>query len=89
MHEPIRTYACILFYSSITISNYSDNFTSRQQQSQLPVEFLKPPTENQLIIGLDCEGVNLSRNGTLCIMQVIYMRILVGILFKGEVKRSI
>lgn len=38
--------------------------------SQLPVEFLEPSYERQLIIGFDCEGVDLCRHGTLCIMQV-------------------
>lgn len=40
------------------------------EASQLPVEFLEPSSENQLIIGFDCEGVDLCRNGKLCIMQV-------------------
>lgn len=38
--------------------------------SQLPVEFLEPSPESQLVIGFDCEGVDLCRHGTLCIMQV-------------------
>ena len=38
--------------------------------SQLPAEFLEPSPENQLVIGFDCEGVDLCRHGTLCIMQV-------------------
>ncbi|CAL5429241.1 unnamed protein product [Camellia sinensis] len=37
--------------------------------SQLPPEFLEPSLERQLVIGFDCEGVDLCRNGTLCIMQ--------------------
>lgn len=38
--------------------------------SQLPTAFLEPSPESQLVIGFDCEGVNLCRHGTLCIMQV-------------------
>lgn len=38
--------------------------------SQLPAEFLEPSAERQLVIGFDCEGVDLCRHGTLCIMQV-------------------
>ncbi|KAJ3701948.1 hypothetical protein LUZ61_005653 [Rhynchospora tenuis] len=42
------------------------------KRSQLPVEFLAPSPGDKLVIGLDCEGVNLSRNGTLCIMQLAF-----------------
>ena len=42
------------------------------EPSQLPVEFLNPAAAKQLIIGFDCEGVNLCRHGALCIMQVSY-----------------
>ncbi|RZC51544.1 hypothetical protein C5167_019968 [Papaver somniferum] len=42
------------------------------EASQLPVEFLEPSSENQLIIGFDCEGVDLCRNGKLCIMQLAF-----------------
>jgi hypothetical protein len=38
--------------------------------SQLPTEFLEPSIESKLVIGFDCEGVDLCRHGTLCIMQV-------------------
>lgn len=38
--------------------------------SQLPVEFLEPSPQSKLVIGFDCEGVDLCRKGTLCIMQV-------------------
>ncbi|KAG6626363.1 egalitarian protein homolog isoform X2 [Carya illinoinensis] len=38
--------------------------------SQLPTAFLEPSPESQLVIGFDCEGVNLCRHGTLCIMQL-------------------
>lgn len=40
--------------------------------SQLPIEFLSPSPEKQLVVGFDCEGVDLCRYGTLCIMQVIF-----------------
>lgn len=40
--------------------------------SQLPIEFLRPSAERQLVIGFDCEGVDLCRNGTLCIMQIAF-----------------
>lgn len=38
--------------------------------SQLPVEFLEPSPQSKLVIGFDCEGVDLCRKGTLCVMQV-------------------
>ncbi|XP_029119378.1 uncharacterized protein [Elaeis guineensis] len=38
--------------------------------SQLPPEFLNPSVDSQLVIGLDCEGVDLCRNGALCVMQM-------------------
>ncbi|KAF3447496.1 hypothetical protein FNV43_RR12682 [Rhamnella rubrinervis] len=40
--------------------------------SQLPNEFLEPSSERQLVIGFDCEGVDLCRHGTLCIMQLAF-----------------
>lgn len=40
------------------------------EASQLPADFLDPSPERKLVIGFDCEGVDLCRNGTLCIMQV-------------------
>ncbi|KAJ4958050.1 hypothetical protein NE237_025161 [Protea cynaroides] len=40
--------------------------------SQLPVEFLEPSPDRQLVIGFDCEGVDLCRYGTLCIMQLAF-----------------
>ncbi|KAK6236773.1 3'-5' exonuclease domain - like 8 [Theobroma cacao] len=40
--------------------------------SQLPVEFLNPSPERQLVVGFDCEGVDLCRHGTLCIMQLAF-----------------
>ena len=44
--------------------------------SQLPKEFLFPSGAKQLVVGFDCEGIDLGRYGTLCIMQVmIYTRV--------------
>ncbi|KAL2237068.1 UNVERIFIED_CONTAM: Ribonuclease D [Sesamum indicum] len=40
--------------------------------SQLPAEFLQPSCERQLVIGFDCEGVDLCRDGSLCIMQLAF-----------------
>ncbi|KAE8099982.1 hypothetical protein FH972_017921 [Carpinus fangiana] len=40
--------------------------------SQLPTEFLEPSVESKLVIGFDCEGVDLCRHGTLCIMQLAF-----------------
>ncbi|KAL9443247.1 hypothetical protein AB3S75_016578 [Citrus x aurantiifolia] len=40
--------------------------------SQLPAEFLEPSSERQLVIGFDCEGVDLCRHGSLCIMQLAF-----------------
>lgn len=40
--------------------------------SQLPYEFLNPSADKKLVIGFDCEGVDLCRNGALCVMQVSY-----------------
>ncbi|KAL9376531.1 hypothetical protein Peur_030651 [Populus x canadensis] len=42
------------------------------EPSQLPAEFLNPSAAKQLIIGFDCEGVDLCRHGTLCIMQLAF-----------------
>lgn len=39
---------------------------------QLPSEFLEPSPDRQLVIGLDCEGVDLCRTGALCIMQLAF-----------------
>ncbi|XP_021749629.1 piRNA biogenesis protein EXD1-like isoform X3 [Chenopodium quinoa] len=38
--------------------------------SQLPKELLHPSPDRQLVIGFDCEGVNLSHHGALCIIQI-------------------
>ncbi|XP_074317331.1 uncharacterized protein LOC141653462 [Silene latifolia] len=40
--------------------------------SQLPVEFLEPSSLTKLVIGFDCEGVDLCRDGSLCIMQLAF-----------------
>ncbi|KAL1552375.1 piRNA biogenesis protein EXD1-like [Salvia divinorum] len=40
--------------------------------SQLPEEFLHPSPEKELVIGFDCEGADLCRQGTLCIMQLAF-----------------
>ncbi|KAK3028895.1 hypothetical protein RJ639_039904 [Escallonia herrerae] len=40
--------------------------------SQLPPEFLNPSREKQLVVGFDCEGVDLCRHGTLCVMQLAF-----------------
>lgn len=40
--------------------------------SQLPVEFLEPSHDAQLVIGFDCEGVDLCSHGALCIMQLAF-----------------
>ncbi|XP_058192569.1 uncharacterized protein LOC131309891 isoform X1 [Rhododendron vialii] len=40
--------------------------------SQLPVEFLYPSPKQHLVIGFDCEAVDLCRYGTLCIMQLAF-----------------
>ncbi|KAJ4836974.1 hypothetical protein Tsubulata_025285 [Turnera subulata] len=42
------------------------------EASQLPAEFLNPSPEKELVIGFDCEGVDLCRHGTLCIMQLAF-----------------
>lgn len=41
-------------------------------ESQLPTGFLRPSPKSQLVIGFDCEGVDLCRHGTLCIMQLAF-----------------
>ncbi|XP_019429532.1 PREDICTED: piRNA biogenesis protein EXD1 [Lupinus angustifolius] len=40
--------------------------------SQLPIEFLEPSPQSQIAIGFDCEGVDLCRYGSLCIMQLAF-----------------
>ncbi|KAK2398745.1 Polynucleotidyl transferase, ribonuclease H fold protein with HRDC domain-containing protein [Trifolium repens] len=39
---------------------------------QLPVDFLEPSPQSKLVIGFDCEAVDLCRYGTLCIMQLAF-----------------
>ncbi|MCI34824.1 3'-5' exonuclease, partial [Trifolium medium] len=37
---------------------------------ELPVDFLEPSPQTKLVIGFDCEAVDLCRHGTpLCIIQ--------------------
>lgn len=38
--------------------------------SQLPVDFLEPSPQSKIVIGFDCEAVDLCRYGKLCIIQV-------------------
>lgn len=38
--------------------------------SQLPPFILCPPSDKEQVVGFDCEGVDLSRDGVLCIMQI-------------------
>lgn len=40
--------------------------------SELPEEFLVPSAEKQLVIGFDCEGIDLCRQGALCVMQLAF-----------------
>uniref|UniRef100_A0A7I4EHD3 3'-5' exonuclease domain-containing protein n=2 Tax=Physcomitrium patens TaxID=3218 RepID=A0A7I4EHD3_PHYPA len=40
--------------------------------SQLPMSFLQPRPDQPLVIGFDCEGVDLARYGRLCIMQLAF-----------------
>ncbi|KAH1034823.1 hypothetical protein GLYMA_20G062400v4 [Glycine max] len=40
--------------------------------SQLPVDFLEPSPQSKLVIDFDCEGVDLCRKGTLCVMQLAF-----------------
>ncbi|GAB4837149.1 hypothetical protein Ancab_002060 [Ancistrocladus abbreviatus] len=40
--------------------------------SQLPVEFLEPSPQSKLVVGFDCEGVDLCRDGALCIIQLAF-----------------
>uniref|UniRef100_A0A0E0JK85 3'-5' exonuclease domain-containing protein n=1 Tax=Oryza punctata TaxID=4537 RepID=A0A0E0JK85_ORYPU len=42
------------------------------EAGQLPVEFLEPSAAQKLVIGFDCEGVDLCRHGALCIMQIAF-----------------
>ncbi|KAI0507992.1 hypothetical protein KFK09_014123 [Dendrobium nobile] len=40
--------------------------------SQLPSEFLNPSADSQLVVGFDCEGIDLCRAGGLCLMQLAF-----------------
>ncbi|KAG6585730.1 piRNA biogenesis protein EXD1, partial [Cucurbita argyrosperma subsp. sororia] len=40
--------------------------------SQLPKEFVDPSPRKHLVVGFDCEGVDLCRHGNLCIMQIAF-----------------
>lgn len=40
--------------------------------SQLPSEFLNPSADNQLVIGLDCEGIDICQEGALCLIQLAF-----------------
>lgn len=40
--------------------------------SQLPADFLHPAAGKKLVIGFDCEGIDLCRHGSLCIMQLAF-----------------
>uniref|UniRef100_A0A0C9S2I7 TSA: Wollemia nobilis Ref_Wollemi_Transcript_19223_1643 transcribed RNA sequence n=1 Tax=Wollemia nobilis TaxID=56998 RepID=A0A0C9S2I7_9CONI len=42
------------------------------EAAQLPCSFLEPSSVQQLVIGFDCEGVDLARYGRLCIMQLAF-----------------
>ncbi|KAJ8774772.1 hypothetical protein K2173_017218 [Erythroxylum novogranatense] len=42
------------------------------EASQLPPEFLNPSPDKELVVGFDCEGVDLCRHGALCIMQLAF-----------------
>eukprot|EP00262_Sarcandra_glabra_P002218 TRINITY_DN12487_c0_g1_i2.p1 TRINITY_DN12487_c0_g1~~TRINITY_DN12487_c0_g1_i2.p1 ORF type:complete len:324 (-),score=49.56 TRINITY_DN12487_c0_g1_i2:341-1312(-) len=54
------------------LSLVPDHIVTVTHASQLPLEFLEPSVERQLVIGFDCEGVDLCRHGTLCIMQLAF-----------------
>ncbi|KEH39963.1 putative ribonuclease D [Medicago truncatula] len=40
--------------------------------SQLPVDFLEPSPHSKIVIGFDCEAVDLCRDGALCIIQLAF-----------------
>ncbi|CAK8569821.1 unnamed protein product [Lathyrus sativus] len=39
---------------------------------QLPVDFLEPSPQSKIVIGFDCEAVDLCRYGKLCIIQLAF-----------------
>ncbi|KAK4736117.1 hypothetical protein R3W88_010378 [Solanum pinnatisectum] len=41
-------------------------------ESQLPATCLYPSPKNEMVVELDCEGVDLCRYGTLCIVQLAF-----------------
>ncbi|VVB09033.1 unnamed protein product [Arabis nemorensis] len=53
---------------------------------QLPADFLNPSPDKKLVIGFDCEGVDLCRHGKLCIMQIAFSNAiyLVDVIQGGE-----
>ncbi|KAM7480512.1 hypothetical protein LguiA_028725 [Lonicera macranthoides] len=68
--DPDRMYCgkypdCDAFISPVPVHIVTD-------ASQLPLDFLYPSAERQLIVGFDCEGADLCRYGTLCIMQLAF-----------------
>ncbi|XP_073007625.1 uncharacterized protein [Typha latifolia] len=63
--------------SGVSLSDDSDQFMQVPvyivtDAAQLPVEFLEPSAHRPLVIGFDCEGVDLCRHGALCVMQIAY-----------------
>ncbi|KAK8980210.1 hypothetical protein V6N11_061424 [Hibiscus sabdariffa] len=52
---------------------------------QLPWEFLNPSPHSPLVVGFDCEGIELCHNGSLCVMQLAFPNAiyLVDALFGG------
>ncbi|XP_073007623.1 uncharacterized protein [Typha latifolia] len=63
--------------SGVSLSDDSDQFMQVPvyivtDAAQLPVEFLEPSAHRPLVIGFDCEGVDLCRHGALCVMQLLF-----------------
>ncbi|XP_072957259.1 uncharacterized protein [Typha angustifolia] len=63
--------------SAVSLSDDSDQFMQVPvyivtDAAQLPVDFLEPSAHRPLVIGFDCEGVDLCRHGALCVMQIAY-----------------
>ncbi|KAJ3671175.1 hypothetical protein LUZ60_008601 [Juncus effusus] len=64
-------------FSGVSISENNSDFPQVPihvitEPAQLPIEFLEPSPDKQFVIGLDCEGVDLCRTGSLCIMQLAF-----------------
>ncbi|KAG0486853.1 hypothetical protein HPP92_008948 [Vanilla planifolia] len=55
-----------------TSENATDPVHIVLHPSQLPSEFLHPSSEKQLVIGFDCEGIDLCEKGALCVMQLAF-----------------